>query len=127
MAPDVVVVDASAVVDLLLHGTRAVPPGAVLVTPAHLDAEVLSALARLCRAGQLSAEAVDDMLEGLAELPLGRVELPKMLRAAFTLRDNVAQRDSLYVVLAQQLDARLLTRDARLAAACRQQGLCRVA
>jgi predicted nucleic acid-binding protein len=127
MAPDVVVVDASAVVDLLLHGTGAVPPGAVLVAPAHLDAEVLSALARLCRAGQLSAEAVDDMLEGLAELPLGRVELPKMLQAAFALRENVAQRDSLYVVLAQQLDARLLTLDARLAAACRQQRLCRVA
>ena len=119
--------DASAVVDLLVYGTLQLPPGAVLVAPAHLDAEVLSALARLCRAGQLSAAAVDDMLVGLAELPLGRVELPQLLQPAFALRDNVAQRDSLYVVLAQQLDALLLTLDARLATACRQQGLCRVA
>ena len=127
MAPEVVVLDASAVVDLLVYGTLQLPPGAVLVAPAHLDAEVLSALARLCRAGQLSAAAVDDMLVGLAELPLGRVELPQLLQPAFALRDNVAQRDSLYVVLAQQLDALLLTLDARLATACRQQGLCRVA
>jgi predicted nucleic acid-binding protein len=99
----------------------------VLVAPAHLDAEVLSALARLCRAGQLSAAAVDDMLEGLAELPLDRVALPLLLQPAFGLRDNIAQRDSLYVVLAQRLDAALLTLDERLAAACRQQQLCRVA
>ena len=127
MAPEVVVVDASAVIQLLLYGTPALPARAVLVAPAHLDAEVLSALARLCRAGQLSADAVEDMLDGLAELPLGRVELPQLLQAAFALRDNVAQRDSLYVVLAQRLDAALLTLDSRLAAACRQHRLCRVA
>jgi predicted nucleic acid-binding protein len=127
MAPEVVVVDASVVVQMLLGGASALPAGAVLVAPAHLDAEVLSALARLCRAGQLSANAVEDMLEGLAELPLGRVELPQLVRAAFELRDNLAQRDSLYVVLAQRLDAALLTLDTRLAAVCRQHQLCRVA
>ena len=88
---------------------------------------MLSALARLCCAGRVSAAAVEDMLEGLAELPLGRVELPQLLQAAFALRDNVAQRDSLYVVLAQRMDASLFTRDSRFATACRQQGLCRVA
>lgn len=127
MAPEVVVVDASAVVQLLLYGTPALPAGAVLVAPAHLDAEVLSVLARLCRSGQVSAAAVEDMLDGLAELPVRRVQLPQLLQSAFALRDNVAQRDSLYVVLAQHLDAFLLTLDTRLAAACRRHRLCSVA
>lgn len=127
MAPEVVVVDASVVVQLLLYGSPALPVGAVLVAPAHIDAEVLSALSRLCRAGQVSAPAVEDMLDGLAEMPVRRVQLPQLLQPAFALRDNVAQRDSLYVVLAQHLDAALLTLDTRLAAACVQQQLCRVA
>lgn len=126
MAPELVVVDASAVVRLLLYGSPALPLGAVFVAPAHLDAEVLSALARLCRAGQVSTAAVEDMLDGLAELPVRRVQLPQLLQSAFALRDNIAQRDSLYVVLAQHLDAALLTLDTRLATACRQQQLCRV-
>lgn len=123
---ELVVVDASTVVDLLVRSDAALPSGAAFVAPAHLDAEVLSALARLCRAGELSESAVADMLDGLAELVLDRVPLPRLLQTAFSLRDNVSQRDSLYVALAQQLEAPLLTRDHRLAAACRQLALCAV-
>lgn len=123
---ELVVVDASAVVDLLVRSEATLPSGATLVAPAHLDAEVLSALARLCRADVLSDGAVVDMLEGLAELPLDRVPLPRLLLSAFELRDNVSQRDSLYVALAQQLEAPLLTLDHRLATACRHRNLCAV-
>jgi predicted nucleic acid-binding protein len=123
---ELAVLDASVVVDLLLRDSATLPSGLVFVAPAHLDAEVLSALARLCRAGTLSSSAVDDMLEGLTELEVERMPLPGLLATAFGLRDNVALRDSLYVALARGLDATLLTLDRRLAAACRQLGLCSV-
>jgi predicted nucleic acid-binding protein len=38
----------------------------------------------------------------------------------FELRDNVTACDAAYVALAEALDARLLTRDARLASASRR-------
>jgi predicted nucleic acid-binding protein len=61
------VLDASAVVDLLLRNpngeaVRAHLEGGELHTVAHLDAEVFSALARLHREGTLSADAVDARL-----------------------------------------------------------------
>ena len=123
---EVAVVDASVVVDLLVSGEATVPSMLQIVAPAHLDAEVLSALARLSRAGMLSSSAVEDMLEGLSELPLQRMPLPSLLAAAFGLRGNISVRDSLYVALARQLDAPLLTLDRRLASVCRQTGVCEV-
>jgi predicted nucleic acid-binding protein len=64
------VVDASAIVDLLIRsdaGERVRrrlldDAGAALVTVTHLDAEVFSALARLHRAGDLSTTEVDELL-----------------------------------------------------------------
>jgi predicted nucleic acid-binding protein len=122
----VAVLDASVIVDLLLHGTATLPSGYAFVAPAHLDAEVLSAVARLWRAETLSTQAVDDMLAGLAELAVERVPLPPLLAAAFELGENVTQRDSLYVALTRLLGGVLVTRDDRLASACRQLGLCSV-
>jgi predicted nucleic acid-binding protein len=123
---EVGVIDASVVVDILLRDAATLPPGFEFVAPAHLDAEVLSALARLARANTLSVSAVDDMLEGLSELPIERMPLPGLLTAAFGLRDNISVRDSLYVALAQAIDAPLLTRDRRLAEACRRTAICTV-
>src|SRR2546429_8996855 len=62
--PEDVVVDASVLVDILA-GTELADAArmrlarTVLHAPAHLDAEVLSALGRLHRAGQLSAAEVE--------------------------------------------------------------------
>ena len=66
------------------------------------------------------------MLMGLSEFAVERMPLPPLLAAAFELRDNVAQRDSLYVALARILEVALVTRDHRLALACRQRALCAV-
>ncbi len=120
------VVDASVVVGILVREAPILPPGFEFLAPAHLDAEVLSALVRLARAGTLSTSAVDDMLEGLCELPIQRVPLPALLASAFGLRDNISVRDGLYVALAQVMDASLITLDRRLAAACRHFGVCKV-
>jgi predicted nucleic acid-binding protein len=124
-AATAVVVDASAVVDLLVNG-RPLPHPAALASPAHLDAEVLSALGRLHRDGTLSAFDVEEMLEDLAALSVERVPIEALTAIAFSLRHNVALRDGLYVALAQVSDASLKTTDNRLARTCDHQRLCEV-
>lgn len=119
------VVDASVIVDLLVNG-HPLPPAGVLVAPAHMDAEVLSALGRLHRHAVLTATDVEEMLDDLAALAVERLPLPPLLRPAFALRTNIALRDALYVTLAQVLGATLCTTDAPLARACTEQQLCAV-
>lgn len=120
MIPGVLVPDASAVVEVLRRtelGDRVADAmrGAILAAPAHLDAEVLSAIGRLSRAGEVDSEAVDRSLERLTRLPLERYPLPPLLRRAWSLRESIALRDGLYVACAEFLDAALLTLDRRLA------------
>lgn len=120
-----IVIDASAVVDLLVNG-RPLRDAGALATPAQMDAEVLSALGRLHRQGVLTAVDVEEMLEDLVALPVDRVPIGKLGQQAFALRDNVALRDGLYVALAQALGCPLSTTDARLARACADHELCAV-
>ena len=118
-----VVLDAAAVVDVLLdndrgRGARKHLGGASLFSVVHLDAEVFSALARLHRDEQLSAEAVSARLALLAELDVTRLPISApLLSAAWALRDNIAARDALYVAAAHTLSGKLLTTDGRLARA----------
>lgn len=120
----ILVVDASAAVDLLVrsaageHVRRAltVAEEPTLMTVAHLDAEVLSALARLHRADVLTHQQVTDLLDRLSTLAMQRLPItPTLLRAAWGLRDNVAARDALYVAAAKAVDGKLVTTDDRLA------------
>ena len=114
----VAVVDAALVVDLICDLPAAQPFRTALASadavaaPAHLDAEVLSALGRLGRAGRLTraAERVDE----LAAFPATRWPLRPLLASAWALTDRIATRDALYVALTLSLDAALVTTDARL-------------
>jgi predicted nucleic acid-binding protein len=117
-----VVVDASAVVELLRRtwaGKRAAQAlrGATLTAPAHLDTEVLSALARLAREDPAETTAAARRIHQLARAPISRYPCAPLLAAAWALRDNIAVRDALYVALAQRLNAPLVTADTRLARA----------
>jgi len=117
-----VVVDASALVDVLVGTARAAAvrerlQGAVWHAPAHLDAEVLSALGRLSRAGHLQQAEVDERLALLASMPLHRQLLPPLLPGAWARRIDLRLVDALYVELAAQLQAPLVTTDQRLARA----------
>ena len=115
-----IVLDASAAVDLLLRNAqgRVVAShigGEDLATVAHLDAEVLGALARLHRDGAIEPEAVLTRIRLLAELDIERLPITGLLlEAAWRLRDNVAIRDALYVAAARALRAQLVTTDQRL-------------
>jgi predicted nucleic acid-binding protein len=119
----ILLVDASAAVDLLVRSdpgervrrfltdTRDV----TLMTVAHLDAEVLSALARLHRGGVLSAEQVTELLARLTTMAMQRLPITSsLLQVAWDQRDNVAARDALYVAAAQAVRGQLLTTDDRL-------------
>jgi predicted nucleic acid-binding protein len=114
------VVDASAVVELL-RGTSAgrrlarLIRHAVLAAPAHLDAEVLSALGRLARGDAGEGPLVARRLSRLQTSPITRYACGPLLVDAWSLRRNVALRDALYVSLARRLGARLVTADERLA------------
>ena len=118
---EVVVLDASALVDALVgsgpaEAVRRRMRGATLHAPAHLDAEVLSALGRLHRAGALSERQVRDRLVRVAEAPIARAPVAPLLARAWRLRSNLRLVDALYAALADELGGvPLLTTDAGLA------------
>ena len=114
-----VVVDTSALVDLLLAndlgqavGKRLAGTG--LHAPAHVAAEVLSALGRLHRAGDLGADIVEMKLNALAAAPITRHGVDDLLLGAWARRHRLRLADALYVELAAQLDCPLVTTDRRL-------------
>lgn len=129
------VVDAGAVVDLLLRRPAAVEISRLLEAdvgdlhaPALLDLEVLSALRRLLTEGDVdeprAVEAIDDLLA----LPVQRHGHLPLLARAWGLRENVTPYDASYVALAEALGAHaaLLTLDRRLARAARSLSTVRV-
>jgi len=114
------VIDASAIVDLLARSGGG--PGALvrlsgreLHAPAHLDAEVLSGLGRLRRAGALSADEVAIRLGEFITAPITRHDLAFLVAGAWQRRHRLRLADALYAELAERLGLPLITTDARLA------------
>lgn len=116
------VLDASAAVELLLDTTRgrrvaSHVVGPDLVCPELLDVEVASAAARLERTGSLTRDEADEVMSRLASLPAERIGHAPLLAGAWLLRDRVRLADGFYVACAQLVECALLTCDARLARA----------
>jgi len=117
-----IVVDPSAVLELLL-GTRAgaavahriAPFGESLHAPHLIDLEVVQALRRYARSGQMSERRAAEALEDLADLDLSRYPHDVFLPRIWALRRNATAYDAAYLALAEMLPAPLLTADARLA------------
>ena len=119
-----IVLDASAVLDLLLRlaaakalEKRMFAPGESLHVPHLIDLEVAQVLRRYWLAGELTATRAREAFEDLAALPLQRYAHEVFLGRIWELRNNVTAYDAAYLALAEVLDAPLLTRDKRLAAA----------
>jgi predicted nucleic acid-binding protein len=116
-----IVLDASAVVELLLStptGRNVADRLKALPTPAHvphlLAVEVTHALRRLAATTAITSTEAHEALVVLGQLDLQRWDHEPMLRRAWQLRDNLTIYDAMYVVLAEALDAPLLTIDRRL-------------
>ena len=119
-----IVVDASALVELLLQtqaaafvGERIRKEKETLHAPHLLDLEVAQVLRRYVRRREISSERCRTALQDLVEFPLIRHPHVILLDRIWELRDSVTAYDAAYVSLAEALDAPLLTRDERLAAA----------
>ena len=116
------VVDASVFVDLVIGGearqaSREALLGHQLHAPAHIDVEVMSALARLHRAGHLAKGSARRAFTAFARAPLTRHELPALCAGAWQRSAGLRVADAFYVELAGHLGTRVLTLDARLARA----------
>jgi len=120
----VIVVDASVLADLVRPSPDAsaladalFASGAPVHAPHLLDVEVAHVLRRFTRRGELSASRGGLAMQFLAVLPVTRHDAVSLLPRSWALRDRVSAYDAAYVALAEVLDATLVTRDRRLAAA----------
>lgn len=115
-------IDASAIVDLLVEGSRTDGVesrlrGARLAAPDVVGLEVVSALARLERAGRLPRQGADAARDAWTRTSVRRLPLAYVEDRVWALRDRVRLSDAYYLAYAERLRVPLLTCDARLARA----------
>jgi predicted nucleic acid-binding protein len=120
----VIVVDASALLEVLLRTPaakavedRLFAPGQTLHAPHLLDVEAAQVIRRYVAHKDIDSERGRMALTDLADLSLQRYPHDWLLPRIWALRSNLSAHDATYVALAEALDAPLLTRDGRLAAA----------
>ena len=85
--------------------------------PHLLDIEVAHAVRRYAARGEIDGQRGRAALTDLADFPLYRYPHDPLLLRIWDLRHNFTAYDAVYVALAEVLDARLVTRDRRIAAA----------
>lgn len=119
-----IVVDASALLEALLRTPaanvveeRLFVPRQTLHAPHLLDVEVAQVIRRYAANGEIDGTRGRLALADLADLPLRRYPHDFLLPRIWELRNDLTAYDAAYVALAEALDAPLLTRDRRLAAA----------
>lgn len=114
------VVDAGALLELLLRGPRAEAVGRALdgrrmAAPTHVDVEVLDALHALETDGVIGSERVDAVLTDLHTAPVERYSVRTLLRSVWALRTALPAYEACYLALAARLSCPLVTTDPRLA------------
>ena len=119
-----IVVDASAILELLLDTpaapdieTRLLGTGESLHAPHLLGLEIAQALRRYVSVGELTPQRGKQALTDLADFPIIRYPHDLFLSRIWALRHNVTAYDAAYLALAESLPAPLITCDARLAVA----------
>ena len=122
-APETLVVDSSALINLLLYPKpstelrRRMDSVESLHAPHLLDLEFLQVPRALVRSGKVPAERAGDARSDLGQLPLIRYPHTGLTDRVWGLRHNLTSYDAAYVALSEVLQAPLVTSDARLAAA----------
>jgi predicted nucleic acid-binding protein len=120
--PSPIVIDASALVELLLQGPLAgrideAIGDSELIAPDILDPETLQSLRGLERGGVLTAARAARAVGRLVESRIPRVPTRALLHDAWSLRHNISAYDACYVALARALSCPLLSTDGPLARA----------
>lgn len=119
-----IVIDASAIIELLLRTPRATQvaarlaaPGDTIHAPHLIDLEVASALRSMEARKLLTTADATKAVGDLLAIPLMRYPHDALLARTWALRGNLTAYDAAYVALAERLAAPLVTCDAQLAAA----------
>ncbi len=126
------VVDASAIIDLLVPPDLARRDKLIAELPEASDPwlapdiltfEVFAVMRRHVLRGALTPAAAWRRLERLDRLPIELMPTWPLLPDAWALRENLAAADALYTALALRADRALLTSDRRLARAAGAAGV----
>lgn len=119
-----IVVDTSALIEVLLRTSgaasveaRLFATGETLHAPHLIDVETTQVIRRYAAGGEIDGVRGQAALDDLTDFPLRRYPHDFLLSRVWALRHNLTAYDAVYVALAEALDATLLTRDRRLAAA----------
>jgi predicted nucleic acid-binding protein len=119
-----IVVDASAILELLLQTpkaarleTLALDPDEQLHAPHLIDVEVTRTLRRLVLAKEMSVRRAEQALDDYSLFVIERHDHRDLVRRAWELRDAVTAYDGVYLALAEALASTLITCDAKLARA----------
>jgi predicted nucleic acid-binding protein len=115
----VIVVESSAMVDALVDEPvnpqlLALLADEELHAPALLDFEVASALRGHALGGKLDPPRLDEAIEDFSALRIERHQMTGLLGHVLAIRDNFTVCDAAYVILAQALEAPLVTADDKL-------------
>lgn len=112
-----IVVDASAAVQALLHDQvlRRRLARQRLAAPHLIDAEVLHSLRRLSAGRTLSDDAGGELVRQWQRMDVRRFAVRGLAERIWALRFNLSAYDACYVALAEELGCTLVTADARLA------------
>ncbi len=123
-----IVLDASAAVEVLLHSpageevTTALDAGPV-ITPVLFDAEVYATLRRLFLRRRLGRDQLHVAIDQLQQFDAQRVEVVSQLSNVVGLVDVFGAHDVFYVLLAMSRDCPLLTCDLSLGRAAARLGV----
>ena len=116
-----IVVDASAVVELLLRtskgvrvGDRLARDGGPFLAPHLIDPDVMQAFRDLVRLRQIEPAHAESALAAFVGFPVHRVPHDVLLERMWALRENLTAYDATYVVTAELSGATLVTCDAPL-------------
>jgi predicted nucleic acid-binding protein len=120
----VIVVDASALADVLLRfesardvEERVLDPHETLHAPYLIDVEILNVLRRFARQGEWHETRAAEALADFELVHVVRHPHEPFRGRIWEMRDNVTAYDAAYLALAETLKCPLVTRDKRLAKA----------
>ncbi len=122
-----IVVDASALLEVVLHTPRGEAIEARLFdgleslhSPHLLDVEVAQVIRRFEMAGEIEAARAQEALDDFVDFPIRRHPHGFLLKRVWSLRANMTAYDAAYIALAEILEATFMTHDRRLAVAARR-------